>query len=104
MTGRYVIVANVALPDSCLRMGARVVVCSVPGNPESVRVRGLTRGGRRVTKYTRLRGLTNLRAAWEHDPRDEWMMFATKADAERVIAERLTPPGPAPASGSASEK
>ena len=89
-TGRYVIVANVALADSCLRMGARVVVCSIPGNPDRVRVRGLTRGGRRVTKYTRLKGLSNIRTAWEHDPYDEWLMFATEADAERVIAERLT--------------
>lgn len=96
MQDRYVIVANVALADSCLRMGARVVVCSVPGNQKNVRVRGLTRGGRRVTKYTRLRGLKNFRAAWEYDPHDEWMMFASKADAERVIADRLCTPEPEP--------
>lgn len=88
--GRYVIVANVALPDSCLRLGARVVVCSIPGNPERCRVRGLSRGGRRVTKYTRTRGLKNFRVAWEHDPHDEWYGFDSKEAAERVIAQRFS--------------
>lgn len=89
MPGNYVIVANVALPDSSLRMGARVVVLSIPGNPERVRVCGLSRGGRRVTKYTRTRGLKNIRAAWEYGPAHDGCTFATKEAAEECIAARF---------------
>jgi hypothetical protein len=89
--GRYVIVANVALADSCLRLGARVVVLSIPGNPDRVRVRGLSRGGRRVTKYTRARALRDVRVAWEYDTDGEWLGFPSKEAATVCIAARLSP-------------
>lgn len=88
--GAYAIVANVALPDSCLRTGARVVIHGIPGNPERVRVRGISRGGRAVTKYTRTAGLRDIRAAWEHAP-PFGCSFASKDEAERCITERFGP-------------
>lgn len=83
----YAIVANVADADSCLRFGARVVVHSIPGNPASVMVRGLSRGGRAVTKWVKAHRLENIRVAWEHNPPP--LRFDSKESAERVIAERF---------------
>lgn len=82
------IVANVAAADSCLRLGARVVVLSIPGNPDHLLVRGISRGGRVVTKYTAWRRLKNYRVAWVYD---HPYGFATREEAECVIAARLTP-------------
>lgn len=83
----YVVVGNVRDPDSCLRMGARVVVEWVPGNPAKAQVRGLSRGGRRVTKWVPTRRLTKLRVAWEEKPR--WPTYATRELAEQAILVRL---------------
>lgn len=88
MPGSYAIVANVAGADSCLRLGARVVVRCIPGNPAHVQVEGLTRGGRRVFKWVPSSRLTNIRAAWENRPPFA-CSFETKDEAERCIAERF---------------
>ncbi len=83
----YVIVANVASTDSALRLGARVVVEWIPGNPDHAQVRGLSRGGRRITKWVLTKRLKNFRVAWEEKPR--WPTYDTKGAAEAVIAARL---------------
>jgi hypothetical protein len=88
MTERhYAIVANVSGADSCLRLGARVVVCSIPGNPAHVVVRGLSRGGRAVTKWVASSRLSNLRPAWEHKPPP--LSFETREGAEQCISARF---------------
>jgi hypothetical protein len=83
----YGVVANVELPDSTLRKGARVVVLQQPGSADRVLVRGVSRGGRVVTKWTRLRGLKNFRVAWIHDPVMTWPTREAAAE----VAERLSP-------------
>lgn len=59
------IAANVTRPDSCLRLGAKVWIESIPGNPDNMRVRGLSRGGRRIEKWVNAKhSLGNFRVAW----------------------------------------
>lgn len=89
MSGAYAIVANVDAADSALRLGARVVVHNIPGNPEHIFVRGLSRGGRVIMKWTSRARLTNFRSAWIHRAPPLW--FASREEAEKVIAQRLTP-------------
>lgn len=90
MSGNYVIVANVMAADSCLRLGARVVVLSIPGNPAHVFVKGLSRSGRVIRKWTMRHRLHNFRAVWTFKP--EWSAFETKESAEREIAARFGSP------------
>lgn len=90
MNGNYVIVANVAAADSSLRLGARVIVLGVPGNPDHVRVQGLSRGGRAISKWTMSKRLKSIRPAWEHRPPETCTLsFATKEEAARYIAARF---------------
>lgn len=86
--GKYAIVANVAGADSCLRFGARVVVQTIPGNPDHVEVRGLSRGGRPVTKWVVSSRLERFRPAWEHRPPP--LSFTTREEADQCIQTRLT--------------
>jgi len=86
--GAYAIVANIARADSCLRLGARVVVQRIPGNPDNVEVRGVSRNGRVVTKYVKASRLRDMRVAWEHQPPFA-LAFATREDAAKVIAARF---------------
>lgn len=83
----FVIHANVAKADAGLRLGSKVEVLSVPGDPERVEVRGMSRGGRKITKYIATHRLKNFRAQWTHRPL--CMCWATREEAERVIADRL---------------
>lgn len=83
----YVIVANVVDADSCLRKGARVVVEWLPGDPAKAQVRGLSRGGRVVTKWIATKRLGNFRPAWEHKPR--WGAYRTREEALRAIMARV---------------
>jgi hypothetical protein len=76
----YVLVGNI-VDDRLLRCGARVVIEMVPGNPDRVRVAGLSIGGRRITRWLRVDQLRDVRVAWEHDP--EWPAYTTKEAAEQ---------------------
>ena len=59
----YGIVAN-AVKDKVFRQGAKVWILRWNGDFEHVIVRGISLGGRRVTKYTPFKSLHNYRAAW----------------------------------------
>lgn len=83
------IVANVDAPDSALRLGARVVVMCIPGNEAHVFVRGLSRGGRVIEKWTMSNRLTNIRPAYLHRPHEWGCVFATRADARSMIESRF---------------
>lgn len=57
------IVANV-IADQILRTGAKVWILHCNGDAEKPIVLGLSRGGRKVEKYTHFKRLENFRAAW----------------------------------------
>jgi len=79
---RWIIVANV-FGDKVLRNGATVTVLGVHGDMEGIKVRGLSRGGRKVTKYTRIKRLRSWRVKWchkDHIP-DTWLVFGSKEEA-----------------------
>lgn len=59
----YCVVANVA-SDRVLRTGAKVWVLRCNGDAACPVVNGLSKGGRRVEKYTHFKRLTGFRAAW----------------------------------------
>lgn len=78
------IVANV-LSDRALRTGARVWVLRCNGDAENPVVRGLSKHGRLITKYTKFRRLTNYRAAMLPPglPDEAWpsLCYRTKEEA-----------------------
>jgi hypothetical protein len=84
----FVIVANVAAADSVLRLGAKVVIEEVNGDPSHVRVRGCSRSGRVISKFLPLKRLTNLRPKWDHET-ESWHKFETREQATEYIAARL---------------
>jgi hypothetical protein len=57
---RWGLFANIT-GDRVLRDGAKVHIVSINGSGECWEVRGLSRGGRRVTKYVQLSRLINWR-------------------------------------------
>ena len=59
----YGIIANV-INDSVLRTGAKVWIHFCNGDAEYPNVSGLSRHGRRITKYISYKKLTNFRVAW----------------------------------------
>lgn len=59
----YGIVANV-LTDKALRSGAKVWILYCNGDAENPVVRGLSKSGRPIEKYTKYARLYNFRAAW----------------------------------------
>jgi hypothetical protein len=71
-TGAYALFANVVQPDSSLRLGAKVRIRSVPGEPANIEVRGMSRGGRMVTKWIRSNRLGNFRASWVPSSLGRW--------------------------------
>ena len=85
--GAYVIIGNLAEPDAALRLGARLVILQIPGSPEQVLVRGLSRGGRRIRKWIPASRVRDMRVAWEHRPGGE--SFPTKEAAENMIRARF---------------
>ena len=83
------IVANV-LSDRVLRTGARVWLYRCNGDAECPIVSGMSKGGRRVEKYTHYKRLTNFRAAWvpEHLRDRVCLCWATKDEANEA-AQRM---------------
>ncbi len=77
----YGIKANV-ITDRALRVGASVVICFCNGDAESPFVSGLSKGGRKISKYTKYSKLGSFRAAWLHDDSDVAMKWGSKAEAE----------------------
>lgn len=88
-TGAYVVIGNIYLPDSALRMGARVRILAVPGDPAKAFVRGISRGGRVIDKWIASSRLRRLRVAWEPKPkkRQEWVTYETREEAARGTQE-----------------
>ena len=81
------VVANVE-SDRILRTGAKVWVLQCNGDAAHPYVVGLSKGGRKVFKYSHFKRLTNYRAAWipEHLRGDVTRKWTDKADAERAAA------------------
>ncbi len=67
MTDVYGIVANV-ISDRVLRTGAKVWIIRCNGDASCPLVVGLSKGGRRITKYTHFKRLENFRAKWIPEP------------------------------------
>lgn len=84
--GGYGVVANVQ-SDRALRTGAKVWVLGCNGDASCPQVRGLSKGGRTITKYTHYKRLASFRAAWipDHQLPHVWAtwMFTERADAEK---------------------
>ena len=87
----YVIYANVSAADSALRLGAKVLVMSAPGDPDNIQVRGLSRGGRNITKWTKRSRLKNFRVGWRQHAGDCACIFETAAIATSFLSW-LAPP------------
>lgn len=86
-TDRWGIVANV-VSDRVLRTGARVWLLWVNGDAACPRVYGLSKGGRRIEKYTHYKRLHNYRAAWIPPVmQDVLFQFPDRAAAERCAAD-----------------
>jgi hypothetical protein len=84
---RWGLVANV-VSDRVLRTGAKVWVQWVNGDAACPRVRGLSKGGRPVEKYTHYKRLHNFRAAWiPPGMQDVMLQFPDRAAAERWAAD-----------------
>lgn len=83
------VVANVA-SDRVLRTGAKVWIQRCNGDAECPVVRGCSKSGRVVEKYTHYKRLTNFRAAWipEHLRQRVIWQWPEKARAQQV-AESL---------------
>ena len=87
--GGYALVANIAWSDSCLRTDARVVVLQAGGDGRAVQVRGVTRGGRVVTKWVARKRLDRVRVAWIASSRDlADFLRATRKDAVAYGVDR----------------
>lgn len=88
------IVANVVYPDRCLRLGAKVWVLDIPGDPDRCKVRGLSRGGRVVTKWVTARRVGNVRVAFM-PPQIRaiaHLRWPTRAQAELYLPQRWPEP------------
>lgn len=85
----YGIVANVA-SDRILRTGAKVWIERCNGDAECPVVRGCSKSGRMVEKYTHYKRLTNFRAAWipEH-LRDRVIWQWDEKESARQLADTL---------------
>jgi hypothetical protein len=83
----YGIVAN-AVADKVFRRGAKVLILWCNGDAECPYVNGLSVGGRRITKYTHYKKLTNFRAAWIPEQIRETVgwRWEDKAKAEEMAA------------------
>lgn len=66
MSDLFGLVANL-VSDRALRTGAKVWILGWNGDAENAQVRGISKGGRTITKYIRLKRLEKFRAAWIPD-------------------------------------
>ena len=57
---KWIIKANV-IQDKVFRDGAKVLILDIPGSLDSLQVRGLSKGGRTVTKWVQVNRLRNFR-------------------------------------------
>jgi hypothetical protein len=73
---KFGLVANV-VSDHALRAGAKVWILGWNGDAENAQVRGLSKAGRTITKYIKIKRLGNFRAAWIPECRrgDVWATF-----------------------------
>lgn len=63
MSDVFGLVANV-VSDRALRTGAKVWILGWNGDAENAQVRGISKGGKTITKYIKLKRLAKFRAAW----------------------------------------
>lgn len=79
------VVANVACVDRVLRTGAKVWVLDGWGGGgwERLKVRGLSRSGRKVTKWIPIQRLTKFRRAWmpDHERAESYHVYDANAAA-----------------------
>ena len=57
---KWIIKANI-IQDKVFRDGAKVLILDIPGSKESLQVRGISKGGRMVTKWVQINRLKNFR-------------------------------------------
>ncbi len=57
---KWIVKANI-IQDKIFRDGAKVLILDIPGSKESLQVRGLSKGGRIVTKWIQINRLENFR-------------------------------------------
>jgi hypothetical protein len=83
------IVANV-ISDHAFRVGAKVRIAALNGNPSSVEVTGLSKSGRKITKYIQFKRLENFRAAFipEHQRKNLYIYWNDK-DAANAVAKDI---------------
>ncbi len=57
---KWIIKANI-IQDKVFRDGAKILILDIPGSKESLQVRGMSKGGRIVTKWVQMNRLKNFR-------------------------------------------
>ena len=82
----WVIVANV-IEDPLLRRGAKVYLIQWHGSADNVQVIGLSRGGRRITKYIPFKRLRNFRPGWAPPYVDSYFDYDEKEKAGEVARQ-----------------
>lgn len=100
----YALVANIRKTDGSLRAGAK---CWLVGGQngdggERFQWRGLSRGGRRITKWAPTKSFQNFRVAWvPDDQRGDFILGSTMGERARiepwaVMFNERHPPGVVP--------
>ena len=87
----YGVVANVMEPDRVLRNGAKVWIMHGWGGGgwERLKVRGLSRGGRTVTKWVPIERLSNFRRAWMPENLRDSGYFLFEPEEATTVAKNL---------------
>jgi hypothetical protein len=82
---RWGIAANVKEVDGALRVGAKVFVCSQPGDGERVQVHGRSIGGRPIVKWIPIKRLENFRPGMLSPNDQDALYWPTKDEATAVL-------------------
>ncbi len=87
---KWIIKANI-VQDKVFRDGAKVLILDIPGGKESLQVRGMSKGGRMVTKWVQINRLKNFRPEFAAKLDDVGFGHFIPKDKEHVqeVAEKL---------------
>jgi len=80
---KWIIKANV-IQDKTFRDGAKVLILDIPGSLDSLQVRGLSKGGRTVTKWMQINRLKNFRPEFAAELDDVGFGHFIPGDKERA--------------------
>lgn len=70
--------------DRLIRKGARVVILQQPGSPERYQVKGLSLGGRKITKWVNTKHLSNFRPFFSVNRDSDCAWWNSKEEAKKA--------------------